>query len=899
VAIQPGTRLGTYEVTSHIGSGGMGEVYQAHDTKLGRDVAIKVLPDKFARDFERLARFQREAKLLASLNHPNIATIHGLEQSGDTHYLVMELVPGETLRDRILREGALPITEALTIGKQIAEALEAAHNSEKSIIHRDLKPANVKVTPEGRVKVLDFGLAKAFVAEPSTEDISNSPTLSALPTMQGVILGTAAYMSPEQACGKPVDKRTDIWALGCVLYELLSGKQAFPGQNTTEVLADVVKAEPDWRILPSFTPVEIRGLLQRCLRKDSLRRLRDVGDARIEIDDALAAASSGEQASSADARSRLRRTPLWAGVAVLSFVVAVSGIALWSLRRPSPAAPGIPIRTTISLPEDQELVLNDDNGAYTLGISPDGKSLVYAARQAGRSQLYLRPLDQFEARLLPGSDGARYPFFSPDGQWVAFFAEGKLQKVSVMGGEPLTICEVPPVGRGGGSWGPDDMIVFSAGSPPGLWQVSGGGGAPKALTEPDGARGEPGHFWPQFLPSGKNVLFSIGPTGPGGLAVLSLETGKWRRILATQAKQARYVSTGHLLYAQEGALRAVAFDLGKAEPVGSPVPVLDPIFDAPNAGGTFFALSQNGTLAYVPGGTEYSLVSVDRQGRVMPLTQERQGYRFPQLSPDGKRVAVTIDPSDQGNSNIWVYDIERGTQTRLTVAGHSIVSDWRPDGTRLAISSSKAGSMNLFLQPADASGNAEQLLSRPANDYPDSWSPDGRFLAFEEDNPNTGADLWMLYVVDHTASPFLVTASNESQSTFSADGHWLAYRSDESGRDEIYVRPFPGPGGEQQISSEGGSYPVWSRNGKELFYRRGPEVFAVAVDTQRGLAAGKPQLLFEGRSLLGSGADQSFDVFPDGQHFLMIKSALEQGTQINIVVNWFEELKRRMPTGTK
>src|SRR6202049_3267447 len=560
--ILTGKRLGPYEILSAIGAGGMGEVYQAHDTKLGRDVAIKVLPDAFAHDPARLSRFQREAKMLAALNHPNIATIHGLEQSGGTSYLVMELVSGETLQERVKRDGPIPVEEALAIAKQIAEALEAAH--EKGIIHRDRKPANVKLTPEGKVKVLDFGLAKAFSGDSASSDPSDSPTLSRAATIQGVILGTAAYMSPEQARGKAVDKRTDIWAFGCVLYELLCGRPAFEGEDVTEILAAVVRAEPDWIRLPESTPASIRLLLRRCLRKDKRQRLQDATGVRIEIDDELANPSAATGAAPPE-KSWRRSIPLSLAAPVAAVLVIVTGILAWMLKPAPPFPSQNPAHVQFGLPPGDRLQTVNLNVA----LSADGTALAYIGIHGGVSQVYVRALDAPEAKALSGTEGAFSPFFSPDGQWIGFFAQGKMKKVPVGGGAPLTVCES---GIGGASWGTDDTIVFSDGGR--LLRVSASGGQPKILSTPDLSKGEYSHRYPQILPGGKDVLFTA-LNGFGWdesrIEVLRLDTGE-RRVLIRGGHTGRFLPSGHLVYYRAGALLAVPFDLARLEGTGNAPP---------------------------------------------------------------------------------------------------------------------------------------------------------------------------------------------------------------------------------------------------------------------------------------------------------------------------------------
>ena len=887
--ITVGTKLGTYEVTSHIGSGGMGEVYQAHDSKLGRDVAIKVLPEQFARDPERLARFQREAKMLAALNHPNIAAIYGLEQSGDTHYLVMELVPGETLRERVAGGRPVPVEEALTIAKQIAEALEAAHNSEKCIIHRDLKPANVKVTPEGRVKVLDFGLAKAFATDTATEDPSNSPTLSMNPTMQGVIMGTAAYMSPEQARGKAVTKATDIFAFGAVLYELLTGRQAFQGDDVGDILATVVKTDPDWSRLPESTPPAIHRLLLRCLRKDKRQRLQDATDARIEIEEAL----SGAEPLVVQGVPAFGRRTLLVGAGCLVAGSIVAGFAIWNLK-PTPAPPSALVsRSVFSLPAGDRLGRLDQP---VVALSPDGSRMVYVAIRGSTQQLYLRSMDSFEAKPVPSTEGAAAPFFSPDSQWIGFFAEGKLKKISVNGGAAVVI------GAAGGNttalsgtWGTGDNIVVQYLANGGLSEVSGAGGTPKLLKTSE--KDEVSNRWPAFLPGGKVVLFTAGTSGIWSspqLALYRLDAGERRNL--TSGTRPYYSPTGHLLYAQGGTLMAVPFDLQRLTVGGTPVPVAEGVMQTISNGLAQYSVSENGTLAYVSGGIQggqNTLVWVDRKGAEQPLPAPPHTYRSPRVSPDGKRVAVVLD--DVGGQG-WIYDIVRDTLTRLTFeAGGTSVLAWTRDGTRLAFNS--GGTLNLYWQAADGSGKAERLTTSENQQLPLSWTPDGQTLAYAELGPTTSWDAWVLRLSDRKAQPFLRTSFYEAAPSFSPDGHWLAYVSDESGRFEIYVQPYPGPGGKYQISTEGGTEPVWNRNGRELFFRSGGKMMAVDITTQPGFSAGKARMLFEGPYLALATTIPSYDVTPDGKRFLMLKASQETEStgQIHIVQNWFEELKRRVP----
>jgi serine/threonine-protein kinase len=874
-----GTQLGAYRIEAPVGAGGMGEVYQAHDTKLGREVAIKILPAEFAHDADRLSRFQREAKMLAALNHPNIATIHGLERSNSTHYLVMELVPGETLAERIKRDGALPIEEALKIAVQIAEAFEAAH--EKGIIHRDLKPANVKVTPEGRVKVLDFGLAKAFAGD-SGLDLSNGPTLTAMGTEEGKILGTPAYMSPEQARGKPVDKRTDIWAFGCVLYELLTGKRAFRGETTQDTVAAILERAPDWQVLPATAPTQIHELLRRCLQKDKTLRLRDAGDVRIEIHEALTDPS--EKPPAAAALKGRRQTLLWSIASSLAVAIVVA-IAAWNLK----PAPRLPVtRLTMSLPPGERL----DTGR-AIAISPDGTRLVYAAGPNNvTTQLYIRAMDGLEARPVPGTEGGHNPFFSPNGQWIGFTTLGKLMKVSTNGGATVSLAAFTPGEFFDASWSSQGKIAFATLTTGPLQEISDAGGNPQPLTRLE--KGEQGHRWPEFLPGGTGVLFAAvsGVSTTPKLVAQSLTTGA-RRDLLQAGIFPRYALSGHVVYAQGTNLMAVPFDPQRLAVKGAAVPVVESVLPGQ------YGFSSTGLLVYVPGSAfvaPLKLVWVDRKGTEQIVAAPAHNYVVPRISPDGQRVAVNIEEAD---SQIWLYDLSRDTLTRLTFEGSANLAPlWTPDGKRIAF---KGTGNRLFWQPADGSGNAEALTSSElaANNVPASWSPNGQVLAFMGVNPATGFQIFTLSLRDGKPQPFVRTPSFETAPRFSPDGHFIAYVSDESGRFEIYVRPYPGPGSKWQISTEGGTEPAWNPKGRELFFRNGNKMMAVDVTTEPTFSADKPKMLFEGLYVAAPRALTNYDVSPDGQRFLMIKPS-EQNTaltQIVLVQNWFEELKRRVPTG--
>ena len=905
MTIASGTRLGSYKVLAQIGAGGMGEVYQAHDTKLGRDVAIKVLPEAFAHDSERLSRFQREAKMLAALNHPNIATIHGLEQSGGTSYLVMELVSGETLQERVKRDGAVPIEEALVIAKQIAEALEAAH--EKSIIHRDLKPANVKVTPEGKVKVLDFGLAKAFEGDATNEDIGNSPTLSRAATMHGVILGTAAYMSPEQARGKSVDKRTDIWAFGCVLYELLTGRQAFHGEDVTDILAAVVRAEPDWQALPAATPLKVRDLLRRCLQKDRRLRLRDAGDAQIEIQEALAAPPTPVAATVAPATRSWRERLAWAAATV--FVLTTIALAtVLVLRAPKPPQQ---MRLSAEIGADASLYTAAGPAAI---LSPDGTRLaLVAASSDQKRRIYLRSLDQLQATALSGTENARDPFFSPDGQWIGFFADGKLKKIFVQGGAAVTLCDASD--DRGGSWGEDGTIVFTPSARVALSKISSAGGTPQPLTTLDTQAGEVTHRLPQVLPGGKAVLFTSSTLAGGAsfeeaeVVVYSMASGQ-RKTLQRGGFYARYLPSGHIVYMHDGTLFAVPFDLRRLEVTGQPAPILEGVLTN-SYGGAQFSFADTGNLVYVAGhvGQNVSIYWMDREGKFTPLRETPGNYYNPAFSPDGKRLALDI--IDGRRRDIWVDEWERDTLTRLTFAGEGNSSPvWTPDGQRITYSSvDKAGLINLWWIRSDGAGDAQRLTESKRSQYARSWRPDGKVLAFNQLNPGTDYDIMTLSIEGDEKSGWkpgepksFVNSRIVQSPAFSPDGRWLAYHSTESGSYEVYVRPFPGPGGKWQISTGGGVAPEWSHNGKELFYRTPDSKIMVVPYTASGdsFRADKPQLWSPGQFTDRAGS-YNFDLHPDGKRFAVLKApGTEQTAAVNkvsFIFNFFDEIRSKFPPG--
>jgi eukaryotic-like serine/threonine-protein kinase len=892
MALIPGARLGTYEIHSALGSGGMGEVYRATDTNLGRQVAIKVLPEAFAQDPERLARFEREAKTLAALNHPNIAQIYGLEKSSGVQALVMELVEGEDLSQRIAR-GPIPLDEALPIAKQIAEALEAAH--EQGIIHRDLKPANIKVTSTGVVKVLDFGLAKLAeteIAGASAPNMSLSPTITspALMTGVGVLLGTAAYMSPEQAKGRAADNRSDIWAFGVVLYEMLCGAVAFPGEDLGDVLAAVVRAEPDWGRLPASTPSSVRTLLRRCLRKDKTLRLQSAGDARIEVYDALSAPDAESHVTDRVRPGAGRRSAMVFAAGGLLLGGLIAGTGTWALR-PSPAQSVSHL--AIPLPEGQRLPpLNTP----VIALSSDGSQVAFIGEGASGQQIYVRPFNSAEAKAVPGTEGAASLTFSPDGKWLAFSGAGnggQLMKVSLSGGAPITICNAPNVE--GVSWGDNDTVVFAATyGTRGLSKVSAGGGEPQTLTSmPKGGDAvEEAHRWPQVLPGGGAVLFTAWTRNLDNAQVIvqRLDSSE-RRVVLRGGTYARYVPTGHLVFVRGATLMAVRFDVARLEAVGEPVPLAEGVL-LTSEGGAQFDVSNVGSLVHVPGGLQGSgrqLVWVDRSGHEEQVGAPSRAYFTPRISPDGRKIAAAVQGA---NDDVWTYDTSRRTLTRSTFEARSISPVWTPDGKRIVYRSARAGTLNLFARAVDGSGAEERLTTSESNQTPLSVSRDGRWLAFG----TAELDVWVTPLSgDRTPRPFVRTPFAEGGGAFSPDDAWLAYHSNESGRNEVYVQPFPAGGAKVQISRDGGSFPRWTA-GNELFFQNGTKIMFAKMVTKPALVAGEPEVALDGQGYVTTAG---FDVSPDGKRLLMIKEAEQAAsvTRIDVVLDWFDELARLVPPG--
>jgi serine/threonine-protein kinase len=908
MALEIGSRLGHYQVTALIGEGGMGQVYQATDTKLNRQVALKILPEAFATDPDRLARFQREAQVLASLNHPGIAAIYGLEEAGDTRALVLELVEGPTLADRIA-QGPIPLDEALPIAKQIAEALEAAH--EQGIIHRDLKPANVKVKDDGTVKVLDFGLAKAFQPDASDASLSMSPTISltAAATQMGMVIGTAAYMSPEQAKGKPVDKRADTWAFGAVLYEMLCGKKPFVGDDVSDTLALVLKFEPEWDALPADTPPRLHQLIQTCLQKNPKQRVQAIGDVRLAMEGAFETTVSIPTTEAVAQPTGWRQALPWAlGALVVGSVV--SSLAVWSLTSPTPSVPRV-ARFRISPPAPETVGVPDQSSM--LAISPDGTQVVYAT---GRNpyQLYRRDLAALTATPFQGLDFQVYsPFFSPDGDWVGFadlLAPTTLKRVSILGGPAVTICAIGAAAMYGASWGEDDTIIFGTNTASGLWRVPMSGGEPEEITTPDLEQGAANHAWPHILPGGRAVLFTI-LTGTdvenAQIALLDLDTGA-QRDLVPAGSHPRYSSTGHIVYGVSGTLRAVAFDVDRLEVTDrNPVPVQDGVITKAS-GAVEFELAGDGSLVYVEGsGTGMTSVPVwvDHQGAEVPLDIPARLYRAPRLSPDETRLAAFIAGDENDTPDVWVSELARGTLERLTddpaVDAHPV---WTPDGEHIVFQSERDGSRGLFRVSADGTGDVEHLITiDEANTVrPYAWSADGGRLVFEYGSPDeTGRNIGVLTLDDEpTWQPLLDTNADEFSPAISPDGNWIAYTSGETGEYEVWAQRFPELGDKVSISAGPGRHSLWAPDGRSVFFRDLTDMHVVPVEQDSSLRVGSAEVLFPTLDYYRGTRTRHWDLSLDGQRFLMLKDAVAtedgaSGPEVILVQNFAEELTRLVP----
>ena len=857
--LAPGTRLGGYEVLGGLGAGGMGEVYRARDPVLQRDVAIKIVNPDVCHHADSMARLRREARALAALNHPHVATLHELAEFGGSCGLVMELVDGDTLAELLSRR-RLSIDETLRLGAQIASALEAAHD--RGLVHRDLKPANIKVTTDSSIKVLDFGLAR-------TEAESPDAMASTLMTSPGAVVGTAAYMSPEQARGANVDRRTDLWAFGCVLFEMLCGRRPFSGPSQSDVVAAVLEKEPDWSALPPQTPAALQRLIRRCLQKDVRRRLRDAGDARVELEDALEpSAASGPAVLHRQARPARIAT---AGLLVAGAAIGAAAALMW---HPAPAVDRSEIRFSMNLPDDERLA-QSELGA--LAMSPDGRSIVYVASRGNTTQLLLRRLDAATSTPLPGTVAAISPFFSPNGEWIAFFADGKLKKVPVRGGSVVTIADAAD--GLGGSWNDDDTIVFAASTGSALQRVSATGGSVSRASTLDVSRGEFSHRWPEFLPDGDTVLFTIGTVGEwdaAEIAAQSLTTGRRISILKGGTNP-RYLASGHVAYAHDGAIWAAPFDANRLTLSGSPARVLEGVATSAD-GAAQFAVSPSGTTVYHPDVPRSARRLVIADGRTQtPLAAPPHAYVTVRVSPDGRRVLLGV--SDEAE-HVWSYDLTAGTLTQLTFEAANRLPIWSPDGQRATFSSNRNGALNLFTAPASADGPAERLTTADALQLAGSWSPDGEVLAFMEQSPTTGRDVWLMRR-NGERTAFANTTADESAPRFSPDGRWIAYVSTESGPPHVYVRAANGSTAARKLSVAGGSEPVWRPDGAAVYFRSEGKLFVTPVN------GGATRVAFEGAFEPGTFDAAGYDVV-DGSRFVMIisASASSEPSELRIVLNW-------------
>jgi serine/threonine protein kinase len=923
-----GSKLAHYEITTHLGSGGMGDVYRASDTKLHRSVAIKFLPLAFSHDEERVGRFQREARILASLNHPNIAAIYGVEEVDGKHFLVMELVPGETLEDRI-RRGALPLGEALAIAKQIAEALEEAHDA--GIVHRDLKPANIKITADDKVKVLDFGLAKAGPAEPSSSSISMSPTMApgssgaaTVPaTSAGMIMGTAAYMSPEQARGRVVDRRTDIWAFGVVLFRMLTGGAIFEGETVTDTLAKILEREPDWDQLPPNTPPALRQLLQRCLTKNIKNRLQSIGEARILIQQLIEKPS---QASlPVEGKPAAARTHVWKPW--LPWALAPLFLAAGFFLRPSAPFPERPLMR-FQYPLGSDLVLFHNN-RHGLEVSADGQRVAFMGSPGNMPpRIYVRRLDAQTESVIAGTEGARSMFFSPDGAWVGFQQGQQIKKVALAGGAPVVLVENLGLtqdlnfGPPGLTWGRNGMIVYPNNLAAGLSMVRDTGGKPEVFTELDAANNEASHRLPHFLPDGSAVLFTVLPYSAvapewtrAQVWVKSTKTGERKRLLEN-AMDARYAGDGTLVFAREGKLYAVRFDPSSLAVSGEEVQVLDGVVHSVRGqaavawtGAAQYSVAEDGSLFYAPGSIEppllSSLVWADRQGVVTPVPGMRPMFRFgARVLPDGVRLASS---ELYAKKDIWVFDSARGTEDRITYEGQNAFPIFSTSGTHFAFRSDRAGPQQIFLSDGVNLRDVKRLTAGPF-DVPSSWTADGKELLFTRGYTSVGGNTDIFAVaVDRPDMPWpvLATAADERYPEMSPDGKWLAYTSNDSGRPELYVQPYPGPGPRITLSSGGALEPAWSKRTNELFYRASAQqMMVIAFTVSNGtFVPGKPEMLFRQGSLGGGTTVRAtYDIAPDGRFLLnqaVTEAAAERNRKIfpsslRFVLNWTEELRQRL-----
>jgi serine/threonine protein kinase/Tol biopolymer transport system component len=948
--LSAGTQLGPYEIIGPLGVGGMGEVYRARDSKLGREVALKVLPAAFSADADRMARFRREAQVLASLNHPNIAAVYGLEDgtlqddkpsavhldpnsssrapvvSGTPPALVMELVEGPTLAER-LRQRRIELEDSLPIARQIAEALEAAHD--RGIIHRDLKPANIKIRPDGVVKILDFGLAKAVQGDPASSDLQNSPTISHMTTMAGTILGTAAYMSPEQAKGKTLDRRTDVWSFGCVLFEMLSGKQAFTGETSTDILADVIRGEPRWQELPANTPARLAELIRRCLQKDTKQRLQAIGEARIAIEQTLAeitvvanssiesmaaaaaSAAGAPLSATATSASGISAPPAASGFVhpasaaipvppsksalpvILAFLFAA--LAAWfaynyfsHLPKPAPAI------VTQILPPDGETFALTGNYAGPPVLSPDGRYLAFvSANKEGLRRLWIRPLNDVKPQLMANSDGATEPFWSPDSRSIAYFTSGKMYRVDISGGSSRGVTDA--TNSRGGAWSANGTILYGPNPALGLWTVPDSGGPGQAFTKPDPIVHSPNRRWPQFLPDGKHFICfarSDVTAAESGVFAGSLDGGPLRLILHTDSS-AIYAPPGYILFIQGGVLVAQKFDVRSLSVSGEPLPLAQHAEVNAIVYRGIVTASDNGLLVYGTGSGaqgSYSIQWTDRQGKILGTVGDPAEYSDPRISHDGQKLAVSIDTGEGGN-NIWVFDLVHGTRNRVTFGnGINAGATWSPDDKSLIFSSGRNGTYQLYEQPADGSGEARRITDSTATEVAGFWSRDGKYLAYTVPNSGNGASqIWLLPLSgDRKPYAFLHSNYDVLNPAISPDSKWLAFASNETGHNEIYVVPLAGGTGKWQVSSGGGIEPRWSATGNEISYLSpdGDVMVADIKSSPNSIGVGKLTKLFH----LGETSALTifrYDFPPDGKRFLvMTVGGQAHAEPLTVISNW-------------
>ena len=879
MALQPGIRLGPYKILSALGAGGMGEVYNARDTRLERTVAIKILPEVFAGDPDRLARFQREAQVLASLNDPHIGAIYGLEEANGVRALVLELVEGPTLADRIAA-GAIPLGDALPIARQIADALEAAH--ERGIVHRDLKPANIKLRPDGTAKVLDFGLAKALEIGPGSGEASQSPTItSPAMTRLGTVMGTAAYMSPEQARGHSADKRSDVWAFGCVLYQMLTGKRAFKGDGMSDTIAAVLRADPDWTLLGPQVPEPITTLLRRCLEKDHKRRLRDIGDARLELD-------AGESATVGRVTTAGRLTERFAWMAALVVLALVAlGFGVWAIRNPA-------------VPNEVRLEFNppatwDPLDLASLAVSPDGQSVVFVAAWDGQLQLCVRRLNSEDIRPLTGTEGAYFPFWSPDSRSIGFFADGLLKRIDLDGGLVRTLTAAQA--GFGGSWNRDGVILFAPTPANAIFRVSAvGGGTPTEVTRL--AEGHAGHTFPSFLPDGGHFLYYVsGSPEARGVYTSQLDGTATRRLF--EADSAAAYASGHLLYLRQRRMLASEFDAERVEVKGVPFTtgIEGVVGDLVRGGLPAISVAPGGVIAYRvgSGGADRQFVWFDRSGKEMEMVGGRDdaGPLSPNLSPDGRQLALLRRVN--GNADVWLLEVRRGLLSPFTNhAAEDIFPIWCRNGSQIVFSSNRSGEMGIYQKRSTgADGEALILPTIPGElIFASDCSTDGQFLLYETRSRTTKGDLWAVPLSgEHKPLPVVEGTTNDRDGQFSPDGKWVAYTSNRSGRFEVYVQPFPGPGAANQVSTGGGAQMRWQADGRELFFIAldGRLMAAPIKFGADGASAGVPVSLFAtriGRVLQGNPGAQ-YIVSNDGQRFLMNTIVRDGGsTSIRLILNW-------------